>query len=152
MTFKNSMREQIVQQLVAILTPIAQSMGATVHRNPTLPIIQDDLPALAVFVDEEKFEPSNMVVKRALFIRIVGLARGQGETPAEAIADHLTTAANAALFSSADLSLLCGPLAQAIHEVNLEWDAEEGDGTVVSVPTRYRIEYRTPRGDITMRA
>lgn len=152
MTSKNSVREQIVQQVVEILKPIAQTLGATVHRNPTVPILQDDLPALAVFVDEERFEPSNLVIKRTLFLRIVGIARDQAQASGESIADALTTAANAALFKSADLVLLCGPLAQAIHEVGLEWDMEEGDGSFVSVPTRYRIEYRTRRDDITQRA
>ena len=86
---------------------------------------------------------------RTLYVRVDGMARAQGNISAETVADVLTTAANQALMNSPEKSTLLGPLIQSIREAELEWEVAEGDGMVMVVPSRYEIEYRTQRNDLT---
>ena len=144
-----SMREQILQKSIELLTPVMANLGCTIFRSPTLPIAQDQLPALALYVNEEKAEAKNGVVARTLFIRVDSLARAQGNVPAETVADVLATVAHQALMNSPEKQTLLGPLIQSIRESDLEWEVAEGDGVVVAVPSRYEIEYRTQRNDVT---
>ena len=143
-----SVRERIIQALIARLQPGAQAHGAGVYRSPTVALIRDQCPALVVFPESEAIkERSNTLVTRELLIRVVALARGTPTDPTESYVDQLVSSAHAAFFSP-DTTL--GGLAIAIHDAGSEWDIEDADATAVSMITRYLVTYRTSRNDLTV--
>ena len=143
-----SIRERILQALMARLQPVAQVYGAGVYRSPTVALTRAQCPALVVFPESEAIkERSNTLVTRELLIRVVALAREAPPDPPEVLVDQLITAAHAAFFSP-DTTL--GGLALAVHEVGSEWDIEDADATAVSIAARYLVTYRTARNDLTV--
>ena len=136
----NSIREQILLAVVAALRPSATSLGATLHRSPTVAISREQCPALVVFPESELItERANDRVTRELTLRITALARAIAPTAPETEADQLLTAAHAALMADVNL----GGLALSIKEVECEWEVEDADAVAAAIPARYCITYRT---------
>jgi hypothetical protein len=72
----NSIREQILLAVMAAVRPAALTLGATVHRSPTVAITREQCPALVVFPETDAItERANDRVTRELTVRIVALAR-----------------------------------------------------------------------------
>ncbi|WP_207780372.1 hypothetical protein [Pokkaliibacter plantistimulans] len=94
----NSIREQIrLAVMAAVRTPV-ESLGATLHRSPTVAISREQCPALVVFPESESItERANDRVTRELTVRLVALARAVLPAIPETEADRLLTAAHAAL-------------------------------------------------------
>ena len=132
-----SIREQIIQTVVARLTLVASAQGATIRRQPTL----------LVFPDSEAVRRVNDRTERELVIRIVALAVGTATEIPEPMADRLMTAAHAALL--ADVTL--GGLALGMEETDTDWQQDDADMDVAALPSRYRITYRTFAHDLTQK-
>ncbi len=142
-----SIREQIIQTVVARLTLVASAQGATIRRQPTVPTDRAQLPTLLVFPDSEAVRRVNDRTERELVIRIVALAVGTATEIPEPMADRLMTAAHAALL--ADVTL--GGLALGMEETDTDWQQDDADMDVASLPSRYRITYRTFAHDLTQK-
>ena len=142
-----SIREQIIQTVVARLTPVASAQGATIRRQPTVPTDRAQMPALLVFPDSEAVRRVNDRTERELVIRIVALAVGTATEIPEPVADRLMTAAHAALL--ADVTL--GGLALGMEETDTDWQHDDADMEVAALPSRYRNTYRTLAHDLTQK-
>lgn len=143
----HSLREQIVQAVLAAVGPAARDLGAGVHRSPTTALSREQCPALAVFAESDVIaQRANDRLTRELTLRLVALARSVPPTAAETEADRLLVAAHAALMRDPNL----GGLALAIREMDCEWDVEEADAVVAAIPGRYRITYRTLVHDLSL--
>ena len=147
-TYPISVREQLLQAVIATLAPVATSMGATCFRSPVIALLRNQTPAVVVFPEEEVCVVENILSKRTLTIRVVPLAREVGGNDGEIVADQLLVACHAALMASKNLGGLC----QKIREIGIEWDIEDADGRAVAIPARYSIEYRTQANDQTRKA
>ena len=145
----NSIRERILQTLVARLNPVATDHAATVWRTPSVAITRDQCPALVVFPESESpAERANDRVTRELTVRITALARAVPPDIAETQADALLCAAHAALMLDVNL----GGLALGVREVESEWEVDDADGVAASTSARYQITYRTLIADIAIQA
>ena len=147
-TYPISVREQLLQAVIATLTPVAKSMGATCFRSPVIALLRNQTPAVVVFPEEETCAADNTLSRRTLTIRVVPLAREVGGNDGEIVADQLLTACHGALMASKNLGGLC----LKIREVGIEWDIEDADARAVAIPARYSIEYRTQVNDPTQKA
>jgi hypothetical protein len=142
-----SIREQILLAVLEAVRPAAQSLGATVHRSPTVAISRDQCPALVVFPESESItERANDRVTRELIVRVVALARAVPPAVPETLADQLLTAAHAALMVDRTL----GGLALGIREQDCEWEVEDADAVAAAIPARYQLTYRTLAHDISL--
>lgn len=146
-TFPISIREKILQAVIAVLAPVAKTMDATLFRSPVIVILRDQTPAIVVFPEEDKSDADNTVAKRILTIRVVALAREVGANDGEVVADQLITACHAALMAGGNLGGLC----LKIRELGTEWDIEDADARAVAIPAKYAIEYRTKVNDLTLK-
>ena len=142
----NSIRERILLAVLdAVRTPVV-SLGATLHRSPTVAISRELCPALVVFPEAEQItERANDRVTRELTVRLVALARAVPPAIPETEADRLLTAAHAALMADGNL----GGLALGIREQECEWEVDDADAVAVALPARYRITYRTLANDLS---
>ena len=144
----NSIREQILQAVTGLLTPVAAAAGAQVRRSLPTGITREQSPALLVFPESDAItQRPNDRVDRDLVVRVVALARETGSDKPEVIADRLLVAAHAALLSNANLGGLC----LGIRELDCEWDVEDADATAAAIPARYQITYRTLAADLSIR-
>ena len=144
----HSIREQILLAVLdAVRTPV-ETLGATLHRSPTVAISRELCPALVVFPESESItERANDRVTRELTVRLVALARAVRPAIPETEADRLLTAAHAALMADRNL----GGLALGIREQECEWDVEDADAVAATIPARYAITYRTLDSDLSAR-
>ena len=143
----NSIREQILLAVMAAVRTPVESLGATLHRSPTVAISREQCPALVVFPESESItERANDRVTRELTVRLVALARAVPPAIPETEADRLLTAAHAALLADRNL----GGLALGIRELDCEWDVEDADALAASIPARYQFTYRTFVHDISI--
>jgi hypothetical protein len=142
-----SIREQIIQAVVARLTPVAAAQGATIQRQPTVPADRARMPALLVFPESESVQRTNTRSDRVLVLRVVALASGSVNEPPEPIADRLLAEAHAALFTDINF----GGLALGLEETGCDWQQEDADMEVAAMPARYSITYRTYANNITLK-
>lgn len=143
---ENSLREQILQALLAVLRPVAEAQGATLHRSPTVAIQREQCPALVVFAEGEAIvERRNDRVVRELTVKMVALARAVPPIDPETEADRLLTAAHAALFRDANLGCLC----LGIRELDADFEVEDADAVAAALPAHYQITYRTYANDLS---
>ena len=142
----HSIREQILLAVLdAVRTPV-ETLGATLHRSPTVAISREQCPALVVFPESEQItERANDRVTRELTVRIVALARSVPPAIPETEADRLLTAAHAVMLADRNLGGLC----LGIREQDCEWEVEDADSVAASIPARYAITYRTLDTDLS---
>jgi len=139
-----SIRERILQTMMATLAPAAVAHGASVFRSPATGVPREQSPALLMFPESDaNSQRPNDRVERQLVVRLVALARETGSDIPEVIADRLLVAAHAALFSNPGLGGLC----LGIKELECEWDIEDADSNAAAIPARYQITYRTLASD-----
>ena len=144
-----SIRERILQAIVAVLKPVSTDQAATVWRTPSVAITREQCPSLVVFPESESLaERANDRVTRELTVRITALARAVPPLVPETQADALLCAAHAALM--VDINL--GGLALGVREVESEWEVDDADGVACSTSARYQITYRTMIADISIQA
>lgn len=141
-----SLRERIIQAVMALLTPIALAHGVTLIRSPPNGISREQSPALLIFPESDTMSLRiNDRVERQLVLRIVGLSRERVGVAPETIADGILVSAHQALFANANLDGLC----LGLSELDCEWDVQDADAQIVSVPARYQFTYRTLATDIS---
>jgi len=139
-----SVRERLLEALMAALTPVAAAKGATFLRSPTLALPREQSPALLLFPEGDAItERANDRVTRELTVRLTALARGEDGA---VVADRLLVAAHCALFADVNL----GGLALGLKELDTEWELEDADATACAIPARYRITYRTLQSDLSL--
>lgn len=142
----NSIRERILLAVLDAVRAPVESLGATLHRSPTVAIGREQCPALVVFPESESItERANDRVTRELTVRLVALARAIQPAVPDTEADRLLTAAHAALMEDGNL----GGLSLGIRELDCEWEVEDADAVVAALPARYRITYRTLARDLS---
>jgi len=142
-----SIREQLIQTVVASLTPVAAAQGATLRRQPTVPTDRAHSPALLVFPESETVRRVNDRSERELTLRLVTVSFGTETESPEPIADRLMTAAHLALF--ADVTL--GGIALGLKELDCDWQQDDADMEAAAIPARYQITYRTLVSDISQK-
>lgn len=142
-----SVRERIVQAVLAALTPVAAALHASLIRSPTTAVSRELSPALLLMSESDQVsERSNDRVQRQLVLRMTALARDQGSLRAMAIVDELLVAAHSALFASSNLA----GLAMGVQELDSDFLEEDADADIAAIPARYQITYRTMAHDISM--
>ena len=142
-----SVRERILQGLLALLSPVATAHGATLARAPTVPTDRARLPALLLFPESETVRRLNDRAERELTLRLVALALGSANTAPDIRVDALMSAAHAALMADSTL----GGLALSVEETDTEWSHDDADGEAVALSSRYRLTYRTFFHDLTQK-
>ena len=146
-----SIRERILQTLMAMFQGVASTHGASVIRSPTTPVTRDQSPALLLVAESDQVSARpNDRVERQLVLRLTTLARdqvdGAGHTvDANTIADVLLVAAHLALFANKTLD----GLAIGLQELDCDWQEEDADADLAAMPARYQITYRTLAADIS---
>ena len=142
----NSIRERILLAVLDAVRAPVETLGATLHRSPTVAISREQCPALVVFPESESItERANDRVTRELTVRLVALARAVPPAIPETEADRLLTAAHAAMLADRNLGGLC----LGIREQDCEWEVEDADSVAASIPARYAITYRTLDTDLS---
>jgi hypothetical protein len=151
-----SLRERVLQALVASVTPVAAAHGAAVIRSPTTAVSREQSPALLVIPESESITPRiNDLVERQLVVRLVAIARetavpdglgGFSQISPETIADRILVAAHAAVFCDPGIASLC----LGLREMEVEWEVEDADAVAAALPARYQFTYRTLANDISM--
>jgi hypothetical protein len=140
-----SVREQILQKIVSMITPVAEQFGAGVFRSPTVALQKDQVPAIVVFPEKEVAPEFKNNVSRTLIVRIVAVSRGDDATTAEVFVDRMMVGVYLALRQELNLGGLC----QSIKEDEIEYEIEEADPVIATLPTRYAINFRTRVDDPT---
>jgi len=143
-----SLREQILQAILALLEPVAVANGASLHRSPTVALTREQSPALVLYPESDVItQRANDRVSRELTIRLVAMARAIPPNSPETLADQLLTQAHRALFTDSQL----GELVLGIHEEACEWDVEDADAIAAAIPASYRLIYRTMAHDLAIK-
>jgi hypothetical protein len=146
-----SIRERILQTLMAMFQSVASNQGATLIRSPTTPLTREQSPALLLIAESDQVSARpNDRVERQLVLRLTALARdqvdGAGQTiDANVIADGLLAASHLALFANKTLD----GLAIGLQELDCDWQEEDADADLAAMPARYQITYRTLAADIS---
>ena len=146
----NSIRERILLAVLDAVRAPVETLGATLHRSPTVAISREQCPALVVFPESDAItERANDRVTRVLTVRLVAVARAVPPAIPETEADRLLTAAHAALFAAFVADGNLGGLCLGIREQECEWDVEDADAVAAAIPARYAITYRTLANDLS---
>ena len=141
-----SIREQLLQAVLAALKPVAESLGATLHRSPAAAITRDQSPALVVFPESESVaERINDRVSRELTLRVTALARVVPPEEPQSLLDQLVATAHGALMRDVNF----GGLALGLKEIESEWDVEDADALAAVIHARYCLTYRTLASDLS---
>jgi hypothetical protein len=146
-----SIRERILQTLMAMFQSVASNQGATLIRSPTTPVTREQSPALLLIAESDQVSARpNDRVERQLVLRLTALARdqvdGAGQTiDANVIADGLLVASHLSLFANKTLD----GLAIGLQELDCDWQEEDADADLAAMPARYQITYRTLACDIS---
>lgn len=142
----HSLRERILLAVLDAVRDAVTGLGASLHRSPTVALAREQCPALVVFPETDAItERANDRVSRLLTVRLTALARAIPPATPEGEADRILTAAHAALM--ADVTL--GELALGIRELDCDFEIEEADELVATLPARYAITYRTFANDLS---
>jgi hypothetical protein len=148
-----TIREQIVERVVAALTGGSPPAGLTVHRERTRTLELDDLPAVVVKdVKESKPRPIQSNYKAPLVERDISItlefraAGSSGVSPDQAI-DPLYAWAMVQIFKDESF----GGLANGVEEGETVWHSKEGDTLLAASTTYLSIKYRTSRIDPSSR-
>ena len=140
-----SLRERILQGVMALLEPVAVAHTVTLHRSPVIGIPRTQSPALLLFAESDVVsQPVNDRVERHLVVRMVCVAREEAGASPHSLADRVLVAAHAALFSNVSVN----GLTLGLKELDCEWDVEDGDASAVAIPARYQYSYRTLINDL----
>lgn len=140
-----SVREQILQKIIGLITPVAAQFGAGVYRSPTVALAKDQVPAVVVFPQKEERPDYKNSVSRTLIVRIVAISRGDDSTAAEVVVDQMMVGVHLVLRQEQNLGGLC----QSIKEDEIEYEVEEADPVIATLPTHYAIAFRTRFNDPT---
>jgi len=145
----SSIREQIAQAVIDLLSASGEPGGLTVHRERTRPIEQDKFPAILVYFEDD--EPTTLAKQRfqaPLTERHLNLALEMrtipdpDSSPDQAI-DPLYIWAISQLVPNERL----GGLAMGITEGPMKWMAKEADRVYAGAGLHLVVHYRTSRTD-----
>jgi hypothetical protein len=149
-----SIREQVVTAAIATLSGAEvtgdppKPAGLNVHRERNRPIEKDTMPAILVYLKEEESEPIGQqrrapLTEEVLSLMLESRASGSGSASPDQALDPVLVWAVYRLLKNESL----GGLANGIDKVRTSWNSKEGDVTLASATTHFRIRYRTSRID-----
>lgn len=134
-----SLREQIVQAAIGVMTPIAQSYGATIFRSPAIAIERNQLPAIIVSPDKIQVKKANLASERLMVLRVTAIAKRTDDEACDVFVDRIATDVYQAVVASKNF----GGLAQSVQETEVEFEADEADIAVSALPTCFEVLFRT---------
>ena len=149
----SSIREQIVDGIVALLEASGSPAGLTVHRERTRPIEDDSLPALVVYCEDEEPKSTDKqtfrspLVERSLRLIVEARARATGGLAPDQALDPLLVWTAQQILQNETI----GGLAIGATEGKTSWITKEADVVVAAAIANYHIRYRTARTDPTSR-
>lgn len=151
----DSIREQILQHVTAALDAdhALKPAGTTVHRWRSIPLWEDDLPAVLPYWTQETVEEEDHGVGalRVLRLRLEHRASAAGPTPTHPreVPDQVLDAALtwSTVVMMADLTL--GGLAVELREVGTGIDTLEASKTFVGAGQDWEVRYWTDAADPT---
>lgn len=154
-----SIREQIIDQIVANLEAVGKPTGLTVHRMRTRPIEEDVLPAILVYTEDD--EPKTLgaqvfkapLVERRLVVYIEYRAEGSLAVAPDQALDPLVIWGTKQMVTHEKFVSNAYPdgLGMGVVELKTAWLSKEGDKMFAAASTQWLVHYRTSRLDPTSR-
>lgn len=154
-----SIREQIIDQIVANLAGDGSPAGLTVHRMRTRPIEQDSLPAILVYTEDD--EPKGTdgstfkspLMERKLVIYLEYRAEGALDLAPDQALDPLIVWGTKTMVGNEKFVSNAYPdgLGMGVVELKTAWLSKEGDKIFAAASTQWLVHYRTSRLDPTSR-
>lgn len=149
-----SVREGIVDALVAAIDGVGKPAGLTVHRLRTRPIEQDSLPAILVYLPNESVDrdegdldgadgDTGPSVERVLTVRTEFRVKVPTGTAPDTALDPLYVWAVQAVTADGTL----GGLALDVREAGTAWDLEEKNVAMAAAVTTFAVLYHTSATD-----
>lgn len=136
-----TVREQIMQAVLAALDGVGKPAGLNVFRYRTRPLTEEEYPALVVYNGTEQVDRvgnhRGSLVRRELGLRIEG--RTIGDTP-DVDLDPILAWVTQALIAAPSLP---GNLAITTEEDSTEWEHEEAEVGYSVARMLYRVTYST---------
>jgi hypothetical protein len=144
-----SIRDTILDAMVALLGGASKPTGLNVHRHRTIPLALDQLPAQVVYFIDEEVKPgpgrgmdNKRVARRYMRVCVESRCTATSTTPDQAVDPYLTWAVKA----------LCATqrLTASMHdiqELGTQMDAEEHDSVLAAAKTLFLVEYTTSASD-----
>ena len=149
----SSIREQIVDRIVALLEASGAPAGLAIHRERSRPIEDDSLPALVVYCEDEEPKSTDKqtfrspLVERSLRLIVEARARATGGLAPDQALDPLLVWTAQQILQNETI----GGLAIGATEGKTNWITKEADVVVAAAIANYHIRYRTARTDPTSR-
>lgn len=154
-----SIREQIIDQVVANLEAGGKPSGLTVHRIRTRPIEEDVLPAILIYTEDD--EPKTLagqvfkapIVERRLVLYIEYRAEGSLTVAPDQALDPLIVWGTKQMVANEKFVSNAYPdgLGMGVVELKTAWLSKEGDKLFAAASTQWLVHYRTSRLDPTSR-
>lgn len=141
-----SIREQLLEAWRAALeTGAGKPPGLRVHRSRALPIEQDELPAVVLYLLREETDRILggewlPIVDRRLRVRAEVRTTGN---PPDQVLDPLLTYVVRTLVANQTWGGLC----DAVHEMESEWAAESSNKVFAACAIDFEVRYRTQGDD-----
>jgi hypothetical protein len=150
-----SIREQIVDEIMELLSADGAPLNVLIHRERTRPIENEQLPAMLIYFNEEDPLPitrqvyKDIAIERQLALIVECRAQGQPPTvsPDEAL-DPLTVWATQQLVGNLT-RVSDGGMVSEVIEGKTVWFSKEGDVQVAAASVLFLVKYRTSRTDPT---
>jgi hypothetical protein len=154
-----SIREQILDQIVANFAAVGAPVGLTVHRMRTRPIEEDSLPAILVYTEDD--EPKALgaqvfkspLVERRLVVYIEYRALASLTLAPDQALDPLIVWGTKQMVTNEKFVSNAYPdgLGMGVVELKTAWLSKEGDKMFAAASTQWLVHYRTSRLDPTSR-
>lgn len=154
-----SIREQIIDAIVANLEASGKPAGLTVHRLRTRPIEEDSLPSILIYAEDDEPKPvdgqqfKSPLVERSLVIYLEYRAEGSLAVAPDQALDPLIVWGTKTMVSNEKFvsNAYPGGLGMGVVELKTAWMSKEGDKLFAAASTQWQVKYRTSRLDPTSR-
>lgn len=142
-----TLREQILQALLAIAATVPGVASNSLTRERDVAVVEDDCPALDLAPDSEPDPQSLGTGADRHDLSVVFKVHTAG-TGAYALADPIVQSLHSKLFIDQTL----GGLASAILPGATDFARDDADQTIGRTTVRYTVIYTTRRGDLSAKA
>lgn len=139
-----SVREDIIKAIISecqsAIAPIP------IYRQPVVALNKDEAPALIINIDSESIVKNvNNITERILTLKFIACARD--DINGWEIADSIICKVHKAIMEDQSIN----GLVLSIVSDDVDYTAEAADIEAISIPSVYKITYRTYTNDITRR-
>lgn len=154
-----SIREQIIDQIVANLLADGGPSDLTVHRMRNRPIEEDVLPAILVYAEDDEPKPLSgqvfkaPIVERRLVLYLEYRALSSLTVAPDQALDPLIIWGSTQMVRNEKFVSDAYPdgLGMGVVELKTAWLSKEGDKLFAAASTQWLVHYRTSRLDPTSR-